>query len=255
MPTLPTTTDVRHARKQAEAGATATFDTVKNPLFAAIGAVDEATHVVTHAMAKARSEAAGRAEEARGRLQQTMNDLRTRVSDLPAELGELRSHLEPPALRELARSYREAAQEAYAARVERGGEVFDQLRTRPRVQWAFDSVESGVDTAQQRLEAVISELNSVVADLLTRLARTSRSVGEKVARDTDKVSTATAQQVRETGRQASQRVQATADEVSDAVTEAGDEVAHAARSASRKAANRAAPPRRVATRGPGTSQS
>lgn len=235
MPTLPTTKDVRQARKQADADVNATFDTVKYPLFAALGTVDGATHALAD------------------RVQQVLHDLQSRVSDMPAELGELRTRLELPALIRLARDYREAVQGAYASRVERGEEVFDQFRTRPQVKWAFDSVESGVDTAQERLEVVLRELNSAIADLLTRFAQTSRSVGEKVARNTDKATATAAQRVRETGRVASERVQETADDLSEAVTEAGDEVAFAARSTSRKAANRVVPPRRAATQPPGTS--
>lgn len=185
MPALPTTKDVRRMRKQAEAGVTVTFDAVKTPLFAVLGAVDAASHTE---------------------------------------------------LRKLAGACEKAVREAYASLVERGEEVFDDFRSQPRVKHALDSVESGVDTAQERLEVVVRDLNSAAADLRSRFARTSRSVGEKVARDTERVSTTAAQQVR-----------ATAGEVSEAVTETGEEAAHATRSATRTAANRAAPPRRPAS--------
>ena len=81
-------------------------------------------------------------------------------------------------------------QKAYTSLVERGEEVFDDLRSQPRVMQALDSVGSGVDTAQARLEVVVRDLNSAAADLRSRLARTSRSVGEQVARDAERVSTA-----------------------------------------------------------------
>ncbi len=197
MPALPTTQDVRWVRKQAEAGITGTFDAVRSPLFAVLGAVDAA-----------RSEATGRAQ--------------------------------PTELRRLAETCGEAMQKAYSSLVERGEEIFDELRSQPRVKQALDSVESSVDTAQERLELVISDLNSAAADLRSRLARTSRSGGEKVARETQGATTAAAQQVRQT-----------ADEVSAAVPEAGEEAAAGTRSATRRAANRAAPPRKPATRRPG----
>jgi hypothetical protein len=57
---------------------------------------------------------------------------------------------------------------------------------------ALDSVESGVDTAQERLEIVVRDLNSAAVDLRSRFVRTSRSVGQKVARDTESVTTAAA---------------------------------------------------------------
>lgn len=146
------------------------------------------------------------------------------------------SHAE---LRKLAGACEKAVREAYASLVERGEEVFADLRSQPRVRHALNSVESGVDTAQQRLEVVVRDLNSAADDLRSRFARTSRSVGEQAARDAERLSAAAAQQV-----------QATAGAVSEAVTEAGAEAAHATRSATGDvtppAANRAAPPRRPA---------
>ncbi len=212
MPALPTTKDVRRVRKQAEAGVTVTFDAVKSPLFAVLGAVDAASQTVTGAWGKARSEATGRPD----------------------------NRPEPTELRKLAETCGEAVQKAYFSLVERGEEVFDEFRSQPRVKQALDSVESGVDTAQERLEVVVRDLNSAAADLRSRFARTSRSVGEKVARDTQRATTGVTQQVRQT-----------ADEVSEAVTEAGEEAAAATRSATRRAANQASPPRKPATRRPG----
>lgn len=130
MPALPTTKDVRRMRKQAEAGVTVTFEVMKTPLFAVLGAVDAASH---------------------------------------AEL------------RKLAGACEKAVREAYASLVERGEEVFDDLRGQPRVIQALDSVGSGVDTAQERMEVVVRDLNSAAADLRSRFARTSRSVEEKAA--------------------------------------------------------------------------
>ncbi len=211
MPALPTTKDVRRMRKQAEAGVTVTFDAVKSPLFAVLGVVDAASQTVTGALGKARSEATSRPDR----------------------------RSEPTELRKLAETCGEAVQKAYASLVERGEEVFDEFRSQPRVKQALDSVESGVDTAQERLEVVVRDLNSVAADLRSRFARTSRSVGERTARDTERVTTV-----------AAQRVRATADEISEAVTEAGEEAAFSARSASRRMANQASPPHKPATRRP-----
>lgn len=98
-------------------------------------------------------------------------------------------------------------------------------------------MESGVDTAQERLEVVVSDLDSAATDLRSRFALASRSAGEKVARDTQRVTTAAAQQVRQT-----------ADGISEAVTEAGEEGAAATRSATRRVANQTSPPRKPATR-------
>ncbi|MGH3896944.1 MAG: hypothetical protein ACRDTA_01570 [Pseudonocardiaceae bacterium] len=185
MSTLPTAQDVRRMRKQAEAGVTVTFDAVKTPLFAVLGAVDAAAHTE---------------------------------------------------LRALAGACGQAVREAYVSFVERGAEVFDDFRSQPRVKQALNSVESGVDTAQQRLEVAVRDLNVAAADLRSRFAWTSRSVGEEVARDAERVGTAAAQQVR-----------ATAGEVAEAVTEAGQEAAYETRVEARTAANPAVPPHRPAS--------
>lgn len=202
MQALPTTKDVRRARRQAEASATVTFDAVKYPLFAVLGAMDAATQTVTSALGKARNE--------------------------------------PTELRKLVDIWGEAAHKAYSSLVERGEEVYDDFRRQPGVKQALDTVESGVDTAQERLEVVVRDLNSAAADLRYRFARTSRSVGEKAALGTQRATTAVAQQVQET-----------ADELAEAVAEAGDDAAATTRSVTRRAANQAAPPRKPTTRRPG----
>jgi len=240
MPALPTTEDVRQVRKQAEAGVTATIQVVKSPLLAALGAVDAATKAVTEAFGKARSEAADRRGETQHRLLKALNELQARVSELPAEIGELRHRLEPAELRKRAEDYREATQQAYVSLIERGEEVFGEFRSQPRVRHALDSVETGVDAAQERLEAVVREVNAAVEDLRSRFALSSRSVGEKIARGAEQ-GTATA----------AEQVQSTAAEVSGTVSEAGHDAAAAARGAARKVADRAAPPRKGATRRPG----
>lgn len=197
MPALPNTEDVRHVRKQAEAGVIATIQVVKSPLLAALGAVD-------------------------------------------AAIGELRHRLEPAKLRKRVEDYREATQQAYVSLIERGEEVFGEFRSQPRVRHALDSVESGVDAAQERLEIVVRDVNAAVEDLRSRFALTTRSVGEKVARETEQAATVAAKQVR-----------GAAEDVSDTVSEAGHDAAATTRGAARKAADRAAPPRKAVTRRPG----
>ena len=253
MSTLPTTQDVRHVREQAEAGVFATFDTVKNPLFAALGAVDAATRTVTDVIAKARTGAAERAEEAQGRVQKALHELQSRVSELPNEVSELRHRLEPAEMRKMAEQYREAAQKAYASLIERGEEVFGDIRNRPAVRQALDSVGSGVNTAQERLEIAVRELNATVDDLRSRFARGSRSIGEKTAWQAQKVAETVGEQVKgtaqrvadaatEAGEQVADTVHDTGEKVSKATGEAGDDAASTARSTGRKVAERAAPP-------------
>lgn len=258
MSVLPDTQDVRHAREQAEATAVVAFDSVKSPLFAALGAVDAATHTVSDAFTKLRNEAAGRKEEAQQRLHKTLNSLQSLAADLPKEVGELRHRLEPAELRKLAEEYREAAQKTYHALIERGEEVFGELRNQPRVKQALESVESGVDTAQQRLEIAVRDLNNAVDELRSRFAASSWSIGEQFAQRTERAATTTAERVQEAGAAAQEaadkaavKARETADDAADAVTEAGGETAATTRSAARKVAERSSPPRKSGTRRPG----
>ncbi len=248
MPTLPTnrelTKNIRTARRNAESSVTATMDRVKTPLLAVLGAAETAGSALTDAINKARSEATDRAHETQNQLQGALDDLQRRVSDLPAEIGELRSRLDPAELRKLADAYGEVAQQAYTSLAERGDEVFGEFRSQPQVKRAIGSVESGVDAAQERLEALAKDVNNLADDLLARLARTSRSAGEKAARTTEQRADQLAEQVKEVS-----------DDVAGSVSEAGDEAASSTRSTARKTASRAAAQRKPAPRRTGSNGS
>jgi heparin binding hemagglutinin HbhA len=241
MRTLPTnrdiTRDIRHARRQAEASVSATMDRVRTPLLAALGAVETAGSTVTEAIGKARSGATGRTQGTQDRLQSALDDLQRRVSDLPAEIGELRSRLDPAELRKLVDAYADVAQKAYTSLAERGEEVFGEFRDRPQVQRALGSVESGVDAAQHRLEALAKDLNELADDLLARFARGSRSAGEAAAQATQQQADQLAEQVKEVS-----------EEAASSVSEAGGEAASSTRSTARKAGNRASAQRKPAAR-------
>lgn len=241
MRTLPTnrdlTRDIRHARRQAEASVTATMDRVKTPLLAVLGAAETAGTTLTEAITKVRSEATGRAQETQDRLQTALDDLQRRVSDLPAEIGELRTRLDPAELRKLADAYGEVAQKAYNSLAERGEELFGEFRSQPQVKRALGTVESSVDAAQERLEAVAKDVNNLADDLLSRFARTSRSAGEKAARTTERSADQLAEQVEEVS-----------DEVAGTVSEAGGEAAQGTRGTARKTASRASTQRKPAPR-------
>lgn len=241
MPTLPTNTQVtkniRSVRRNAEASVTATMDRVKTPLLAVLGAAETAGSALTDAINKARTEATGRAQDTQDRLQSALDDLQRRVSDLPAEIGELRTRLEPEELRKLAEAYGEVAHNAYTTLAERGDEVFGEFRRRPQVKRALGSLESGVDSAQERLEAVAKDVNDLADELLSRFARTSRSAGEKAARTTAQRADQLAEQVKEVS-----------DDVAGTVSEAGGEAASSTRSTARKTANRASAQRKPTPR-------
>ncbi|HEX2301209.1 MAG TPA: hypothetical protein VHH34_22350, partial [Pseudonocardiaceae bacterium] len=107
----------------------------------------------------------------------------------------------------------------------------------------------GVDTAQERLEIAVRDLNATVEELRSRFARTSRSVGEKTAIQTQRAADAAGEQVTETADKlagaasgAGEQVKESAEKLAETTTEAGDEAAATTRSAARKVANRATPP-------------
>lgn len=241
MGTLPTnkdiTRDIRHARRQAEATVTATMGRVKTPLLAVLGAAETAGSTLTDAIGKARDGATGRAQGTQDRLQSALDDLQRRVSDLPAEVGELRSRLDPAELRKLVDAYSDVAQKAYTSLAERGEEVFGEFRKQPQVKRAMGSVESGVDTAQERLEALAKDLNELADDLLARFARTSRSAGESAAQATQQRADQLAEQVKEVS-----------EEAASSVSEAGQEAASSTRSTARKAGTSASSQRKPAAR-------
>jgi heparin binding hemagglutinin HbhA len=135
-------------------------------------------------------------------------------------------------------------QQAYSSFAARGEEVFGEFRGRPRVKQAVDLVESGVDSAQGRLETVVRDANDLADELLARFARTSRSTGEKAARRTQKAAEKLAEQVKETS-----------DDLAGAVTEVGDEAASSTRSTTRKAATKVQGQRRPPARRSPTSKS
>ena len=214
--TMPNAKDVRKARKQAVEALNTAVEQVRTPLLAAIGAGDLATQAVVEAVNKARSRAGERAEAVRGA-----------VEDLPTDLTSLREKLDPAELRKLVDEYTEAAQKLYQKLTDAGEDALAKLRNQPQVKKAIDQLEEAIATLQDRVGDVAGDARELAEDVLTKVTRRTRSVGEKAART----------------------VQQSAAEVAEAVTEAGDDVAHEVRSTSRKVANKTAPRRTSAAAG------
>lgn len=206
--TMPTAKDVRKARKQAVEALSAAAEQVRAPLLAAIGAGDLATQAVVEAVNKARGRATDRVEATRHA-----------VEDLPSDLSGLREKLDPAELRKLVDEYTDAAQKLYQKLTDAGEDAVAKLRNQPQVKKALDQLEEAIATLQERVGDVAGDARELADDLLAKVTRRTRSVGEKAARS----------------------VQQSAAEVAEVVTEAGDDVAHEVRSVTRKAANRTAP--------------
>lgn len=209
---LPTTEDVKKAREQAVAVLNTAADSVRTPLLATLGAGDLATRAVIDAVTKARTK---------------VNESATTAKDaVPTDLAGLREKIDPAELRKLVDEYAEAAQKLYHKLADQGEDALTKLKAEPRVSKAIDQVEEAIATLQERVGDVAGDARELAEEVLAKVTRRTRSVGEKTAR----------------------RVERIADETAEAVEELGDEVAHEVRSTSRKAANRTAPRKPAAPR-------
>jgi heparin binding hemagglutinin HbhA len=202
---LPTTEDVKKAREQAVAVLNTAADGIRTPLLAALGAGDMATQAVIDAVTKARTK---------------VNESATTAKDsVPTDFAGLREKVDPAELRKLVDEYTEAAQKLYHKLADQGEDALTKLKADPRVSKAIDQVEEAIATLQERVGDVAGDARELADEVLSKVTRRTRSVGEKTAR----------------------AVQSAADDAAVAVEELGDEVAHEVRSTSRKAANRTAP--------------
>jgi heparin binding hemagglutinin HbhA len=190
MPNIPTPEELRKAGEQAAAAA-------RTPLLAALGAGDLAAKAVVEALNKARNAVSERTESAK-----------SAVDELPGELNGLRDRLDPAELRKLVDAYTQSALQLYSYLAEQGEQTLEKLRSQPQVRKAFEQVEEATGDARE-----------IADDVLGKVTRRTRSVGEKVAGATDDAS----------------------EKIAEKVEEIGGDVAHEVRSTTRKAAARTAP--------------
>lgn len=208
MVALPKTDDVRKAGEQA-------VEALRTPLLAALGAGDLATQAVRDAVNKTRTRVNEGAGAAKGA-----------VDELPRDLAGVREKLDPAELRKLVDEYTDAAQKLYQKLADQGEDALSKLRSQPQVSKALDQVEEAIATLQERVGDVAGDARDLADEVLAKVTRRTRSVGEKTAR----------------------AAQTSAADAAEAIEELGDDVAHEVRSASRKAANRTAPRKAAATR-------
>jgi len=208
MVALPKTDDVRKAGEQA-------VEALRTPLLAALGAGDLATQAVRDAVNKTRTRVNEGAGAAKGA-----------VDELPRDLAGVREKLDPAELRKLVDEYTDAAQKLYQKLADQGEDTLTKLRSQPQVSKALDQVEEAIATLQERVGDVAGDARDLADEVLAKVTRRTRSVGEKTAR----------------------AAQTSAADAAEAIEELGDDVAHEVRSASRKAANRTAPRKAAATR-------
>lgn len=205
---LPTTEDVRKAREQAVAVLNTAADSVRTPLLAALGAGDLATQAVIDAVNKART-----------KVNEGTHSAKETVDTLPKDLAGLRDRVDPAELRKLVDEYTAAAQKLYQKLADQGEDALTKLKAEPRVAKAIDQLEEAIATLQERVGDVAGDARELTEEVLAKVTRRTRSVGEKTAN----------------------RVERVTEDAALAVEEAGGELASDVRSASRKAASRTAP--------------
>ncbi|GAA0227740.1 membrane protein [Saccharothrix mutabilis subsp. mutabilis] len=208
MPNLPTTEELRKAGEQAVAAA-------RTPLLAALGAGDLAAKAVIEALNKAKE----RVEAGKNAAEST-------------DFTGLKDKFDPAELRKVVDAYTQSALNLYQFLAEHGQEALDKLKSQPQVQKALHQVEEAVETAQKRTGAAATEARELADDVLGKVTRRTRSIGEKVASDVDDAS----------------------EKLAEAVVEVGGDVAHEVRSTTRKAANRTAAARTQPARKPATTR-
>ncbi|ALG14045.1 hypothetical protein [Kibdelosporangium phytohabitans] len=194
--TRPNTEDVRKA-----------VEPVRTSLLAAVGAGDLVAKTVLEAVSKAKEGAEKSAQS------------------LPTDVNSLREKLDPAELRKAVEDYTEAAVKLYKKLAEQGEEAVAKFTSQPQVKKVVDQLEDAIAQVQARAGDVADDARELAEDVLSKVTRKTRSVGEKTARAAQKL----------------------ADETAEAVEDLGDDVAHEVRSTTRKVANKTAPARKPAT--------
>ena len=164
MVALPKTEDVRKAGGQA-------VDALRTPLLAALGAGDLATQAVRDAVNKTRTRVNEGADAAKGA-----------VDELPRDLAGVRERLDPAELRKLVDEYTDAAQKLYQKLADQGEDALTKLRAQPQVGKALDQLEEAIATLQHRVGDVAGDAREIAEEVLAKVTRQTRSVGEKTAR-------------------------------------------------------------------------
>lgn len=190
-----TNQDFDRVREQAAQTLGTAVEQARTPLLAALGAGDLAAQTVVETVNRVRTEIGERAEH---------------VRETAPKVGE---RLDPSELRKALDGYTSQAAATYGYLTDRGQDALGRLRSQPPVQRAFDQVGQ----VQENLGEAFGDVRTRADDVLVRVARTTRSFGEKTARAAEE----------------------TSEQAAESVTEAGSEAAAATRSTTRKAANSA----------------
>ncbi|MGH3434888.1 MAG: hypothetical protein ACRDRN_00305 [Sciscionella sp.] len=219
-------TDVRRTREQVTGAVGDALEQVRTPLLAALGAGDLATQAVVDVVNKAKSQVGKGAGQSPVDISELRQKLRSDDLRKLVDVDELRKLVDVKELRELVDSYTKAAVDLYEYLASHGEGALDKLRAQPQVKQALQQLEDAVTAAQGRVEGISGDAREFAEDVLSRVSRRTRSVGEKAGRG----------------------AQSVADEAAEAVSQAGGEVASETRSVTRKTANKASAAKPVAAK-------
>ncbi|MFC4859114.1 hypothetical protein [Actinophytocola glycyrrhizae] len=195
MVSLPKTDDVRKAREQAVAVLNTAADGIRTPLLAALGAGDLATRALVDTVNKARTRVGEGTTSARGT-----------VDTLPRDLAGLRDRVDPAELRKLVDEYTDAAQKLYQKLADQGEDALTKLKADPRVGKAMDQLEEAIATLQERVGDVAGDARELTEEVLAKVTRRTRAVGEKTASALERVTEDTALTVEEVGGEVAEDV-------------------------------------------------
>lgn len=160
-----------------------TIDSVKTPLFAAVGAGDLAVEAVGGFVKDLRGRAATAATDTQARAQRTRELIASLPAQVPNDLTELRSRLNKDDLRKQAESYLHNAAETYGELAHRGETRVGELRKQ-------HAVDARLSEAERLSEEAIEELtrrSRFVRDFATRVVG---RIGARSEKATEAVSSA-----------------------------------------------------------------
>ncbi|GGC74674.1 hypothetical protein IEU95_16355 [Hoyosella rhizosphaerae] len=179
-------------------------DSVKTPLFVAVGAGDYAVETLGGFVKDLRRFAGNAATDTQARLDRTRDRLVSLPSQVPSDLSELRGRLSRDELKKQAEAYVQTASETYSALAERGETRVEQLRLQPLV------------------ETRVNDAVEVTGEAIEELTRRSRLVRELALRAVTKISGKSQQAVGAASEKVSEVADKAAESASDVVEAASD---------------------------------
>ncbi|MBB3037510.1 hypothetical protein [Hoyosella altamirensis] len=181
-----------------------TIESVKTPLFAAVGAGDLAVEAVGGFVKDLRGRAATAATDTQARAQRTREIISSLPSQVPSDLSELRARINGDDLRKQAESYLHNAAGTYGELAQRGEGRIESIRRQPV------------------LEARLSEAAGATEEAIEELTRRSRFVRDFATRAVGRIASRSEKAVDAASKQAAQVAGAASETASRAAETVAD---------------------------------